>query len=114
MPLDYATAPPVRPRIALRFWLIGVGGGAAGFLFWCLLHLICVRLRLSHDLDWLILLMLLAPVAVGLIAANTLRRPDSSARVGLTILAVLVASVLSIALIVMFGLSFHFAIGGEL
>jgi hypothetical protein len=113
MPLDYESAAAVPPPIAGRFCLVAFGGAALGFLGWCALDFVLVRFAPSHihDFDWL---MLLFPFAVGGIGAAVMRQADSSPRVGLAILAAILASVVAVVLILFLGISFHLAIGGNL
>jgi peptidoglycan/LPS O-acetylase OafA/YrhL len=113
MPLDYESAVPAQPPVAGRFCLVAFGGGGLGFLAWCALDFILVRFAPSHmhDFDWL---MLLFPFLVGGVGALLLRQRDSSPRVGLAIVAAIVASIVAVVLILFVGISFHLGIGGNL
>ena len=112
MPLEYATTPVARPQVGLRFCLVALGGGVSGFVLWCVLDYALVRFAPQHihSFDWLALLF---PFAVGAVGVRVLRE-DSSARVGLAIVAVVVASIVAVMLILFFGIPFHFSIGGKL
>jgi hypothetical protein len=114
IPVDYESsggAPP--PPIAGRFCLITCGGAALGFLAWCGLDYLFVRYPQSRTrvLDWALLLF---PVAIWGVGAAMMRRADSSPRIGLAILAAILATVAAWTLIVVFGLPFHGAIGGTI
>ncbi len=103
---------PAHPRIAPRFFQVAFGGGITGFLIWCALDSTLVTFARAHihRFDWVLLLF---PFAVGFAGAAIFRQSDTWARVGLAILAAIVASVVAVALFLFLGISFHFAIGGN-
>src|SRR5215510_3727251 len=111
MPLDHESAVPTH-RPSARFWLVAVGGGAVGFVAWCALDFVLVRFAPSriNDFDWL---MLPFPFVVGGTAVGLLRHGNLSRRLGLAILAAIMACILAVVLILFLGISFHFAIGGH-
>lgn len=111
MPIEYANFAPAQRRIAARFCLVTFGGGVAGFLAWCAVDFTLVRLAPSHihDFGWLLLLF---PPAVGFAGLAILRQRDSSPRIGLAILAAIIASIVAVIFVLFLGLSFHDAIGG--
>ena len=113
MPLDYGSARRTQPPIAGRFCLVALGGGLLGFVAWCALDSLLTWFAPSHihAFDWL---MLLYPFGVSIAGATLLRQPDSTPRFGLGIVAAIVASMVAAALILSLGISFHFAIGGNL
>jgi hypothetical protein len=113
MQLDYATPSPRGPRTGLRFNLITFGGGIAGFVAWCAADWAYVHINapLMGSFDWLLLLF---PLAVGCTGAAALRHLPSGSRIGLSLLAALLASGVAVALVLFFGLPFHFWIGGRL
>ena len=110
MPLDYETVTPARSPVPGRFCLVAFGGAGFGLLVWCVLDFMLVRFDI-RGFDWL---MLLFPFAVGAAGAGLLRQSDGSARVGLAVLAAILASIIAVALILFLGIPFHFAIGGAL
>jgi len=112
MPLEYASTPVARPQLGLRFCLVALGGGVSGFVLWCALDFVLVRFapRHIHSFEWLELVF---PFAVGAVGARILRH-DSSPRVGLAIVAAIMASIFAVVLILFFGIPFHWAIGGKL
>jgi hypothetical protein len=58
--------------------------------------------------------MLVSPFVVGIAGARLLRQADGSPRVGLAVMAAIVASVIALGLVMFFGIPFHWAIGGKL
>ncbi len=83
-------------------------------LLWCLLDFALVRFAPSrmHDFDGLLLLF---PAGVWMLGNVAIRRANITGSAGiLSVAATLVASVVAVALVLTFGIAFHFAIGGKL
>ena len=113
MRLGYATPPPPRRDTAARFWIVSFAGGGAGFLLWCALDLIYVRVSPNlYGLDAVAILVF--PLAMVLISDRALAHVESQKRFGLALGVAVVASLVAASFILVLGMPFHFWIGGRL
>jgi len=99
-------------RVWTRFWGITSCAAVSMFLGWCALDYGLVKFAPEriHDFDWLLRLF---PLAVALVAAVHFRSLGSGRSIAIAFVAALIASVAAVALISVFGVWFHFAIGGR-
>jgi hypothetical protein len=107
----HRTQAPTRQGV--RFALFSSFAGVTYFLCWCVLDLITVRVlpypERCGEFDWT---MAVVPFVICVVALEFFRSADT--RLTLAILATIVALCLAVLLVVFFGISFHFAIGGSL
>lgn len=112
MPLDYTSVPPSQWSAAARFCLVALAGGVAGFVGFCAIDFIDVKLAPSFGQNFYWLLWSF-PTATGFVAARVLHQFTPTRRVGLALLAAGIASVLAWVLILIPGVLFHIGIGGR-
>ncbi|MGN6369403.1 MAG: hypothetical protein ACTHN5_14185 [Phycisphaerae bacterium] len=93
--------------------LMMLGSGVGMFVGWCVLDFILVHFAPSRgaDFDWVLFLFPVASVVAGILV---FRGRDIATRVGLAIAVAVFGSLLAMPLVLVFGVPFHFFIGGTL
>jgi hypothetical protein len=112
--ISYQPQPSkTRPVTALRFWLLVLLSAIAGLTIWCFLDFLYVRFNMKQALT-LDLALLAFPLVVFLFGLRHFNTPSPGRPIVLAFLAALLATLLSLVFIALFGIAFHFYIGGKL
>ena len=100
----------------VRFAVFSICAGFAAFLLWCVLDVITVRVLpypvRVHDFDWFFILAI--PFAILGSAFWCFRAVALGNRGWYVLGSTMIAIFLAFCLVICFGISFHFAIGGQL
>jgi hypothetical protein len=111
---SHASSFKAPERQGLRFVKFSLCGGLAGFLLFCIIDVITVRVLpypdRVHEFDWMLPLFPLVVAGCG----AWYFRSGAKDRAWLIIGGLVLSLILAAGLVVLFGIPFHFAIGGQL
>jgi hypothetical protein len=101
-------------RAGLRFVLVTLVSACIGFVFWCVLDFLTVRVLPYpdhvRDFDWLSVAF---PVVPFVVAAVALKPESYARRFWLSLASTVLACLLALLQIVTLGIPFHLSIGGQ-
>ncbi len=103
-----------RKHVRTRFVLATLTSACLGFVCWCVLDFVTVRVLPypghARDFDWLVVAY---PILAFVLAAVALKSESYAPRFRLSLGSTVLACLLALLLIVILGLPFHFSIGGS-
>ncbi len=103
-----------RKHVRTRFVLATLTTACLGFVCWCVLDFVTVRVLPypghARDFDWLVVAF---PVVTFVLAAVALKSESYAPRFRLSLASTVLACLLALLLIVRLALPFHFSIGGS-
>lgn len=106
---ERASAQTAGPPIHRRPWFAVAVGSALQFASWCIVDVLYVRSDMEHLEAAILIAPLLAIALQLLLPAYPTRRRRIVAGVLLSLTSIAIA----VILVILFGLPFHFAIGGQ-
>ena len=108
-PHETASAQTAGPPIHRRPWFAVAVGSALQFASWCIVDVLYVRFEMHHVEPAILIAPIVALVLQILLPAYPTRRR----RIVAGVLLSLTSTAIAVVLVILFGLPFHFAIGGR-